>query len=109
MTNFDITTLTYILMSLDKSSHASCKIQKFAQALEKRADFSKLSKSKGTSLQNDSLDTCTRTALMSGFLSRGNSQMAEKKEERRKISRIALATEKICFANRRGTQTLALY
>ena len=106
MTNFDITALTYILMSLDKSSHASCKTQKFADAFEKGADFSKLLKSQGASLKTiDILDTCTRTALMSGFLSRGNPQMAE----RRKISRIALATEKIFSANRRGTQTLALY
>ena len=84
MTNFDITTLTYILMSLDKSSHASCKTQKFAHLFEKGADFSELLKSQRTSLKkNDSLDTCTRMALMSGFLSPGNPQMAEKEEKGR--------------------------
>ena len=85
MTNFDITALTYILMSLDKSSHASCKTQKFADVFEKGADFSKLLKSQGTSLKTiDTLDTCTRTALMSGFLSRGNPQMAEEEKKKKK-------------------------
>ena len=104
-------------MSLDKSSHASCKTQKFADMLEKGADSSELLKSQGTSLKtNDSLDTCTRMALISGFLSPLPPQMAEKKEkkekERRKISRIALATEQI-FRNgterRNQAQTLASY
>ena len=90
---------------------AESRKQKFAHVYENGRDFSESLKNRLTSLKkNDSLDTCTRTALMSGFLSRGNPQMAEKKKKKkRKISKIALATEKIFSANRWGTQTLALY
>ena len=61
MTNFDITTLTYILMSLDKSSHASCKTQKCAQVFEKGTDFSESLKTQGTSLKTFAFwDTCSK-------------------------------------------------
>ena len=77
---------------------------------EKEADSSELLKSQGTSLKNvDSLDTCTKTALMSGFLSRGNPQMAEKKDEKQENQPNRLSHGKCFFLPIAGEPRLSPY
>ena len=59
--------------TLDKSTMAESRKQKFAHVYENGRDFSESLKNRLTSLKKvDSLDTCTRTELGHEHLARGN-------------------------------------
>ena len=56
------------LFSLDKTTMAESRKQKFAHVYENGRDFSESFKNRATSLKKvDSLDTCTRTELLSSI------------------------------------------